>query len=83
MNHVLIQGILDFIREDASRKARYTLLYATFTSTSEYISVNVHVVMEKLELQPHVLEQSTNHGCKVNDMRRAILSKDGFGVFRD
>lgn len=57
------------------------LSYIVLLGCLENIVVDKHVFTQKVELVLHVLEETTNHGSKMDNVSRLVLFKDSFGIF--
>lgn len=67
MNLVLRQRVLDLVRENARRQARDELLDLGLVRALEHVVVDQQVVPKEGELEAHVLEETSDQGCKLRE----------------
>ena len=60
VHHRLVDRVRRLIREDASGEARDDLPDAELVADGEHVVVHRHVVPEKVQVGPHVVEQTAN-----------------------
>ena len=75
MNHGFIDGVGRLIGEDARRKTRNELLHLELTAQLHHIHVHDNVIVVKLHLVGHVVEQTSDLSSQVNNISRLVLFK--------
>ena len=81
MNHGFIDGVGRLVREDARRKTRNELLHLELTAQLHHVHVHDNVIIVKLHLVGHVIEQTSDLSSQVNHISRLVFFKNSTGCF--
>lgn len=57
-----------------------TITYVVLLGCLENVIVDKHVFTQKVELVLHVLEETTHHSSKMDDVSRLVLFKDSLSI---
>ena len=81
MNHGFIDGVGRLVGEDARRKTRNELLHLELTAQLHHVHVHDNVIIVKLHLVGHVVEQTSDLSSQVNNVGRLVFLKNSAGRF--